>query len=317
MIYPIEVKGKTKKQVTKLNLSGLGLTAFPENIFEYTNLTKLVLCNNKIKTIPKEIQCLKKLEVLDLANNEIKVLHSVVFHMPKMRVLNVYGNQIKKLPKQVSESTLQKIILGKNPIEMSELTKLPEKCKFVGVKLDILSVKDTKEVNNLDAKKNEDSQNNNSIMEQKHSVFISYSHEDKKWLKKVQTSLNTLKKYYKNIDTWSDEKIMASDVWKDEISNALESATIAILLVSPDFIASDFIANEELQPILNKAKVEGTRILALILRPTPMLEESGILKYQAVNDPKKPLSGLQDADQEWVLVEMVNTIKKILTVDKK
>ena len=150
-------------------------------------------------------------------------------------------------------------------------------------------------------------------MEKKHSVFISYSHEDKKWLKKVQISLNTLKKYYKNVETWSDEKIMASDVWKDEISNALENVTIAILLVSPDFIASDFIANEELQPILNKANIEGTKILALILRPTPMLEESGILKYQAVNDPKKPLSGLQEADQEWVLVEMVNTIKKILT----
>lgn len=317
MIYSIEVKGKTKKQVTKLNLSGLGLTTFPENIFEYTNLTKLVLSNNKIKTIPKEIQCLKKLEVLDLANNEIKILHSVVFHMPRLRVLNVYGNQIKKFPKQVSESTLQKIILGKNPIEVNELAQLPEKCKYVGVKEDILVVNNIKDGNNPDAKKYEDSKNKDSIMEQKHSIFISYSHEDKKWLKKVQTSLNTLKKYYKNVDTWSDEKIMASDVWKDEISNALESATIAILLVSPDFIASDFIANEELQPILNKANVEGTKILALILRPTPMLEESGILKYQAVNDPKKPLSGLQDADQEWVLVEMVNTIKKILTVKKQ
>ena len=55
MKYPINFKGKTKKQVTKLNLSGLGLKEFPENVFDYPNLTKLVLSSNKIKVIPKDI----------------------------------------------------------------------------------------------------------------------------------------------------------------------------------------------------------------------------------------------------------------------
>ena len=40
MKYEINIKGKTKKQVTKLNLSGCGLTSFPENIFDYPNLTR-------------------------------------------------------------------------------------------------------------------------------------------------------------------------------------------------------------------------------------------------------------------------------------
>lgn len=117
MRYPIEIKGKTTKQVTKLNLSGLGLKEFPENIFEYTNLTKLVLSNNRIKVVPKEILNLKHLKVLDLANNEISTLHSSVFRLSKLRTLNVYGNKIKKFPAQLFESNICVLIAGKNRIE--------------------------------------------------------------------------------------------------------------------------------------------------------------------------------------------------------
>ena len=124
MKYDIKIKGKTKKQVTKLNLSGCGLTDFPENIFDYPNLTKLVLSNNRIKVIPKEILNLKKLKVLDLANNEIKVLHGAVFKLPKLQTLNVYGNQIRKFPKQLYDSSIQTLVVSKNPLEGEELAKL-------------------------------------------------------------------------------------------------------------------------------------------------------------------------------------------------
>lgn len=129
MNYPIEIKGKTKKQVTKLNLSGLGLKEFPKNLFEYTNLSKLVLSNNRIKMIPKEILMLKKLKVLDLANNEISTLQSSVFKLPKLRTLNIYGNKIKKLPKQIYDSKIQTFIAGKNQIEeinVDQMTDLVE-----------------------------------------------------------------------------------------------------------------------------------------------------------------------------------------------
>lgn len=281
-------------------MSGCDLEAIPDNIYEYSNLTKLILSNNKIKSIPKEIQILKKLKVLDLANNEISVLQSAVFCLPKLGTLNLYGNKIKKLPKQFYNSKISKLIVGKNPIEESEKVKLVGYCEVIGLEKPTTSNQSTESPMQ-------------NIVGMKESIFISYSHEDKKWLKKVNTLLVSLKRYYKNVETWSDEEIIASDVWKDKIGNALEKATIAILLVSPDFMASDFIANEELQPILNKAAVNGTKIITLIVRPTPFLEESGILKYQAVNDPKKPLSALQDADQEWTLVEMANTLKKLLS----
>ena len=111
MEYLIEVRGKTKKQVTKLNLSGRKLTSNPDNVFEFTNLTKLILSKNMNKTIPKEILSLQKLKVLDLANNKIHVLQSAVFKLPKLRTLNVYGHQIKKFPKQISGSSIKRIIV--------------------------------------------------------------------------------------------------------------------------------------------------------------------------------------------------------------
>lgn len=315
MNYPIEIKGKTKKQVTKLNLSGRNLRSFPENIFEYTNLTKLALKNNKIKAIPKEILKLKKLKVLDLANNEIGVLHSAVFKLPRLRTLNVYGNKIRKFPKQFGESAVKTLIVSNNPLEDTELKKLQVKCEVIcTVKVQATeketavtepAIEDNSEVNIRMTK-------TDRKMEKKHRIFISYSHEDEKWLNKVLRALKPLQRYYDNVDTWSDKKIMASAVWKEEIDNALGNATIAILLVSPDFMASDFITNEELQPLFSKAVVEGAKILTLILRPTALLEESGILKYQAVNDPKTPLSGMTEYDQENALVSMVETIKVII-----
>ncbi len=313
MIYPIDIKRKTKKQVTKLNLSDQGLTSFPENIFDYPNLTKLVLSNNKIKTIPKEILQLKKLRVLDLANNEIKVLHSAVFQLPKLATLNVYGNKISKFPKQVMESGLKRLIVGKNPIEDGALAIFDGKFhddKAKNVIALIRTPKTTRQEPKIPVVENKKPEEKK--MEKKNSIFISYSHEDKEWLEKVLKNLKPLKRYYSNLETWSDKQILASDVWKDEIDAALNRATIAILLVSTDFVASDFIANEELQPLLDKAQADGTRIMPLIVRPCAFFEECGLSKYQAVNDPKMPLSGMTTFLQESMLVEMVNTIKKLI-----
>lgn len=313
MKYPIEIKGKTNKQVIKLNLSGQGLKEFPENVFEYTNLTKLVISNNRIKVIPKEILRLKKLKILDLANNEISVLQSAVFNLPKLRTLNVYGNKIKKFPKQVYDSNIQKIIIGRNPIAPGEIAKLGNFCEVVHTSIGEADVQLPEVIGEASREKTVNTKDENK-MEKKHSIFISYSHEDKEWLTKVLKYLKPLQRFYNNLEVWSDEKIKASDVWKEEIDKALNQATIAILIVSPDFESSDFITNEELQPLLEKAQKGGTKIMPLIVRPCAYFEENGLSKYQAVNDPKLPLSGMSGYEQESKLVEMVSVIKEIIKV---
>ena len=66
------------------------------------------------------------------------------------------------------------------------------------------------------------------------------------------------------IERWDDTRLQTGR-WRDQIERAIDSAKVAILLVSADFLASDFIENEELPPLLDKAQRKGTVILPVIL----------------------------------------------------
>src|SRR5260221_13660361 len=71
------------------------------------------------------------------------------------------------------------------------------------------------------------------------------------------------------IELWVDTKIQAGMEWKEEIQNAIDSSTVAVVLISADFLASDFISEHELPKLLLHAKRGGTTILPLIVAPCP------------------------------------------------
>lgn len=125
------VKGKTIKQVKKLNLSGLNLTEIPAYVFEYSNLTKLVLSRNSIIKIPKEIAKLRKLEVLDLTYNNLTEIPAPVFKLPKLRVLSVGHNKLRKFPKQLVGSPVEQLIADHNQISELDATALDNLTKLI------------------------------------------------------------------------------------------------------------------------------------------------------------------------------------------
>ena len=83
----------------------------------------------------------------------------------------------------------------------------------------------------------------------KNKVFISYSHLDKMWLDRVRTHFSPIKRQHK-IEFWDDSRIKAGSTWKKEIINGIHSSSVAVLLISSNFFASDFIVEKELPPIL-------------------------------------------------------------------
>src|SRR5262245_9805056 len=95
-------------------------------------------------------------------------------------------------------------------------------------------------------------------------VFISYNHNDARWVKRLRVHLKPLEKQY-GIVVWDYKQIQPGARWQEETKQAIDTARVAILLVSADFIASDFITNNELPPLLQAAKTEGTIILPIIV----------------------------------------------------
>jgi hypothetical protein len=139
-------------------------------------------------------------------------------------------------------------------------------------------------------------------------VFISYSHADGKWLKELQTHL---KPYLRStmIRVWDDSHIGAGANWKESIENALTLTKVAVLLVSPAFLASNFIAESELPPLLEAARSEGVTILWVPVRFSSY-EITPIAAYQAAHSPDKPLASLSAPARDKALVKICEVIQR-------
>jgi hypothetical protein len=141
----------------------------------------------------------------------------------------------------------------------------------------------------------------------KKSVFISYSHADSEWLQRVKVHLKPLERN-SVIDIWEDTRIKTGDNWKNEIEKALDTSQAAILLVSADFLASDFIVENELPQLLKIAQEQGTRIFQVIISPCCFDETEQLSQFQAVNSPSQTLIEMDRGNQERLLLQLAKDI---------
>ncbi len=140
-------------------------------------------------------------------------------------------------------------------------------------------------------------------------VFISYSHADSEWLERLQTMLAPLQRQG-TLDVWADTRIQPGQLWKEEIQKALARAKVAVLLVKPSFLASEFIHKDELLPLLEASRKEGLTILWVPVRPS-LYKATTIAHFQAAYDPQTPLSMLPWAQQE---AELVRIAEKLMAI---
>jgi hypothetical protein len=142
-------------------------------------------------------------------------------------------------------------------------------------------------------------------------VFVSYSHVDSEYLARLKIHLRPFERRGL-VELWSDTKIKSGQRWKQEIRSAIDRAAITILLVSADFLASEFIAENELPPLLKAAEAEGVKILPVILKPCAFSEIAEISQFQSVNDPRNPVVSMNEGPREQLWYDVATTVNKEL-----
>jgi predicted phosphodiesterase len=156
-----------------------------------------------------------------------------------------------------------------------------------------------------------DTPNESTSSVERDQIFISYSHKDVKWLERIQVHLKSLERLG-TVKRWDDTMIKPGTKWREEIRRALESAKVAVLLISADFLASEFIITNELPLLLAAAAKRGVVILPIIVNPCRFEQTKILSEFQAVNPPTRPLGMMNRSRQEAVFVAMTRAIEDAL-----
>ncbi len=146
---------------------------------------------------------------------------------------------------------------------------------------------------------------------QVNKIFVSYSHKDSEWASRLEVmAAPYLRDSETELDLWVDTRLEAGDRWHEEIQNAVTAAGAAVALVSADFLASEYIWKHEMPALLDAADTGDLRLLWVYLKSAGW-EETGLSKFQAVHDTKKPLAALEEWEQDEVLKAVAVEIKKV------
>lgn len=139
-------------------------------------------------------------------------------------------------------------------------------------------------------------------------VFFSYSHRDEALRDELEKHLSILQRQG-FIEAWHDRRITAGDELSREIDRNLETADVILLLVSADFLASDYCYDIEMKRAMERHEAREARVIPVILRPCDWLD-TPFGKLLATPPNGKAVTRFPTLDDAFVLV--VADIKKAL-----
>jgi hypothetical protein len=327
---------ETLKYLETIDLSHNEISNPYAKIFRIDSLRILILSHNKINNLPKQIGNLTDLKILNLAHNKLTQLPESLKTLSSLEELNISSNLFLDFPEEIfCLKNLKTIWLSRNYFRTFPIKKLLKDSinlksvycygpaiddqfkihndykffsKLPGNSLD--TIKHNLASNSTDGFSFDVVRTNNKSTVNKNKIFISYSHQDTEWLSRIKVHLSSLAHEGIDIEVWDDTRIKSGMQWKFEIEQALSQAYIGILIISADFLASDFIMKNELPPLLMGAAEKGTKIIPIVASPCRFIQNKNLSRFQAVNDPKtEVLSGCSKSEQENILVRMVNDIE--------
>lgn len=128
-------------------------------------------------------------------------------------------------------------------------------------------------------------------------VFISYSHKDEEAMKELDKFLGPLERKGE-ISIWTDRNILPGQNWKAEILNELESADLTLLLVSANFLDSNFIHDEEIPRAFKRREEAGKHVVPIILNYC-LWDITDLGSLQAIPKDGRPIADFPNPAQAW------------------
>ena len=133
-------------------------------------------------------------------------------------------------------------------------------------------------------------------------IFTSYAHEDEDMKDQLDKYLKVLKRSGK-IETWNDRELIPGQEWNENIMNELREANVILLLVSVDFIASDFIWDKELTEAMKRHEAGTAHVVPIILRNCRWTSMP-FAKLQALPKNGTPVNDYPDQDEAYTEIAM-------------
>lgn len=119
-------------------------------------------------------------------------------------------------------------------------------------------------------------------------IFISYSHKDEAWKEALQRHLKVLQAH-NEFSIWDDRQIEVGANWLPAIENAIEQAKVALLLVSSDFLTSEFVTRKEIPRFLQRREAEGLQVVPIIIRPCAWMTVPWLAALQGGTKDNRPV----------------------------
>jgi hypothetical protein len=129
-------------------------------------------------------------------------------------------------------------------------------------------------------------------------IFCSYSHKDEEYVNDLRDSLRGLERQGL-IEWWHDRQIVPGWEWEEAIDKNLRTADVVILLVSRDFMASDYVYEKEIDKAIERQARGEARVIPIIVRPAAW-EETSFGKLQALPKDGKPVTTWPNQDEAWL-----------------
>ncbi|GHO91007.1 hypothetical protein KSF_010550 [Reticulibacter mediterranei] len=139
-------------------------------------------------------------------------------------------------------------------------------------------------------------------------LFYSYAHEDEALRNELEKHLKLLQRQG-YITQWHDRQIPPGNLWAEEIDAHLKVARIILLLVSPDFIASDYCYGIEMQEALKRHVANEARVIPIIVRSCDW-ESAPFGKLQALPKDAKPVKKWSDQDEAFT--DIAKGLRKVV-----